>query len=168
MDLPGDIGQDGQPRQDSYIMNDQAVPNPREQNRDGRMGQNQPHSRLRRKLQEFRSGFERASDPEPDDRYPHLYYYVEPPWIRSLQSRHLQMIAIGGAIGTGLFIGTGQALRAAGPLSLFFGYLYVGVDLVFTVHALGEMAVLFPISGGFVTFSSRFIHHAWGFAVGWK
>lgn len=165
MDNPGDIGPDGQIGQNAYVMQDR---NPRAQNHDRRMEQGPPRNRLRRKLQEIRMGFERAPNLEPNEQDPHLWYHVEPPWIRSLQSRHLQMIAIGGAIGTGLFIGTGQALNEGGPLSLFFGYLYVGVDLIFTVHALGEMAVLFPISGGFVTFSSRFIHHAWGFAVGWK
>jgi amino acid permease len=168
MDLPGDIGPDGHPRQDAHAMQDRGVLGPRSQANDGEVQQNRLRNRLRKKLQEIRTGFERAPVPPPDEVFRHLYYHVEPPWIRSLQSRHLQMIAIGGAIGIGLFIGTGTALHQGGPLSLFFGFLYIGVDLIFTVHALGEMAVMFPISGGFVTFSSRFINHAWGFAVGWK
>ena len=57
------------------------------------------------------------------------------------------MIAIGGAIGTGLFIGSGSSLATGGPLGLLIGFGLVGVMLFFVVHALGELAVMFPISG---------------------
>ncbi|KAJ5577921.1 uncharacterized protein N7459_006885 [Penicillium hispanicum] len=86
---------------------------------------------------------------------------------RSLQNRHLQMIAIGGSIGAGLFVGTGSALEAGGPGSLLICYLIVGVMLLLTVHALGELAVLYPTNGAFFTYCIRFINPAWGFAVGW-
>ena len=66
---------------------------------------------------------------------------------RKLQGRHMQMIAIGGAIGTGLFVGSGSSLATGGPAGLLIGFGLVGVMLFFVVHALGELAVIFPISG---------------------
>jgi amino acid permease len=66
---------------------------------------------------------------------------------RKLHGRHMQMIAIGGAIGTGLFIGSGSSLATGGPAGLLIGFGLVGVMLFFVVHALGELAVMFPISG---------------------
>lgn len=66
---------------------------------------------------------------------------------RKLKGRHMQMIAIGGAIGTGLFIGSGSSLATGGPLALMIGFGIVGVMLFFVIHALGELAVMFPIAG---------------------
>ena len=66
---------------------------------------------------------------------------------RKLQGRHMQMIAIGGAIGTGLFIGSGSALATGGPAALMIGFGIVGVMLFCVIHALGELAVMFPIAG---------------------
>ncbi|KAJ5902282.1 amino-acid permease [Penicillium taxi] len=86
---------------------------------------------------------------------------------RNLKGRHMQMIAIGGAIGAGLFVSTGSALQTGGPASLLLGYLIVGFMLLLTIHALGELAVQYPINGAFFTYCIRFISPAWGFAVGW-
>lgn len=168
MDVPGDVGRDGQPRQDSYGLEDRGVMNSRGQGQDDVAGRTHIREEVRRRFHILRTGFKRAPDPDPDEPFRDLYYHVDPAWVKCLENRHLQMIALGGAIGTGLFIGTGRALHDGGPLSLIFGFLYIGVDLIFTVYALGEMSVMFPVSGGFVTFSSRFINDAWGFAVGWK
>ena len=66
---------------------------------------------------------------------------------RDLQGRHMQMIAIGGAIGTGLFVGSGSALATGGPAALMIGFGLIGVMLFCVVHALGELAVMFPIAG---------------------
>jgi Amino acid permease len=66
---------------------------------------------------------------------------------RKLKGRHMQMIAIGGAIGTGLFIGSGSALATGGPLALVIGFGIIGIMLFFVIHALGELAVMFPIAG---------------------
>lgn len=85
-----------------------------------------------------------------------------------LKGRHMQMIAIGGAIGAGLFIGSGGALYNGGPASLIIGYLVIGVMLLFTMQALGEMAVLYPVNGAFYTYVVRFIDPSWGFAIGWE
>lgn len=90
------------------------------------------------------------------------------PLQRHLKGRHLQMIAIGGSIGTGLFVGSGQALATGGPASLVLSFVLTGLMLYCTVHALGEMAVLFPVAGSFSAYSTRFLDPAWGFAMGWK
>ncbi|KAI1085821.1 amino acid permease [Whalleya microplaca] len=84
-----------------------------------------------------------------------------------LKSRHMQMIAIGGAIGAGLFIGSGGALYKGGPAALVIGYLIVGVMLLFTMQALAELAVLYPVNGAFYTYVVRFVDPSWGFAMGW-
>lgn len=93
---------------------------------------------------------------------------AEPALAMKLKQRHLQMIAIGGSIGTGLFVGSGSALAQGGPASLIIGYGLIGIMLYCTVHALGELAVAFPIAGAFSVYSSRFIDPAWGFAMGWN
>ena len=90
------------------------------------------------------------------------------PLTRTLKGRHLQMIAIGGSIGTGLFVGSGSALAHGGPASLTIAFALIGFMLYCTVHALGEMAVLFPVAGSFSAYSTRFLDPAWGFAMGWK
>lgn len=87
---------------------------------------------------------------------------------RELKGRHLQMIAISGSIGTGLFVASGKALSDGGPASMLLAYLIVGVMLYCTVQALGELAVVFPVAGSFSAFSTRFLDPSWGFAMGWK
>ncbi|KAK5954277.1 histidine permease [Knufia fluminis] len=93
---------------------------------------------------------------------------AEPALAMRLRNRHLQMIAIGGSIGTGLFVGAGSALSTGGPASLILAYGLIGIMLYCTVHALGELAVAYPVAGSFASYSSRFIDPAWGFAMGWN
>jgi amino acid transporter len=90
------------------------------------------------------------------------------PLLRRLKGRHLQMIAIGGSIGTGLFVGSGKALAHGGPASLLLAFSLTGCMMYCTVQALGELAVLFPVAGSFASYSSRFLDPAWGFAMGWN
>ncbi|KAJ9142101.1 General amino-acid permease GAP1 [Pleurostoma richardsiae] len=87
---------------------------------------------------------------------------------RELKGRHLQMIAIGGSIGTGLFVASGKTLSTGGPASMLLAYCFVGVMLYCTVQALGELAVVFPVAGSFSAYSTRFLDPAWGFAMGWN
>lgn len=87
---------------------------------------------------------------------------------RKLKGRHLQMIAIGGSIGTGLFVASGKALHAGGPASLLIAFSIVGAMLYCTCQALGELAVIFPIAGSFSSWATRFLDPSWGFAMGWK
>ncbi|MCJ1309223.1 hypothetical protein MMC25_002880 [Agyrium rufum] len=87
--------------------------------------------------------------------------------VRDLKGRHMQMIAIGGSIGAGLFVATGGAFTNGGPASVVLGFIIVGFMLLFTVQALGEMAVLYPVNGAFFNYGCRFLDPAWGFAMGW-
>ncbi|KAK3115225.1 lysine permease [Teratosphaeriaceae sp. CCFEE 6253] len=86
---------------------------------------------------------------------------------RRLQSRHLQMIAIGGTIGTGLFIGSGGALANAGPAGALIAYAFVGTLVYSVMIGLGEMATYIPISGAFTAYAARFVDPSLGFAMGW-
>ncbi|TDZ30771.1 Amino-acid permease inda1 [Colletotrichum spinosum] len=87
---------------------------------------------------------------------------------RSMKPRHLQMIAIGGSIGAGFFVGSGSALTKGGPGSVLICFLIAGVMIFNVVYALGELAVMYPVSGGFYTYSIRFLDPSWGFAMGWN
>ncbi|KAJ5587523.1 uncharacterized protein N7459_003288 [Penicillium hispanicum] len=85
---------------------------------------------------------------------------------RGLASRHVQLMAIGGSIGTGLFVGIGSYLRDAGPLSLFLGYLVWGVLFILPVNlSVGEMCAYLPIRGSIFELAARFIDPAFGFAM---
>ncbi|WFD29822.1 hypothetical protein MSPP1_000835 [Malassezia sp. CBS 17886] len=87
---------------------------------------------------------------------------------RSLGGRHIQFIALGGSIGTGLFIGSGETLRTGGPAFLIVDFLIVAVMLIAVVFALGELASVLPVTGAFSTYATRFIDPSWGFAMGWN
>ncbi|SOZ09623.1 amino acid permease [Cupriavidus taiwanensis] len=86
---------------------------------------------------------------------------------RDLKSRHIQMIAIGGAIGTGLFYGSSWAIKTAGP-AIILTYLVAAVAIYFVMRALGEMAVEEPVSGSYISYSNRYIHRFAGFLNGWN
>ena len=87
---------------------------------------------------------------------------------RKLTARQVQMIAIGGTIGTGLFLGTGKSLSTGGPASMLIAYCIVGAIVFNTMLALGEMAAFMPIAGSFCTFAGRFVDDAFGFALTWN
>lgn len=86
---------------------------------------------------------------------------------KDLKARHISMIAIGGSLGTGLLIGTGTSLAAAGPASCLIAYSFVGVLVFFTMACLGEMATFIPLDG-FTSYASRYCDPALGFAVGYS
>jgi len=85
-----------------------------------------------------------------------------------LKSRHVQFIALGGTIGTGLFLGIGKALTKAGPLSVLLGYTFTGIAIYGMMQSLGEMATWLPLPGAIPQFCARYVDDALGFAVGWN
>ncbi|MFC7392028.1 amino acid permease [Scopulibacillus cellulosilyticus] len=87
---------------------------------------------------------------------------------RGLRSRHMSMIAIGGAIGTGLFVGSGETIHGAGPGGALLAYAIIGVMVYFIMTSLGEMTTLIPVAGAFETYPRRFVDPALGFAFGWN
>ncbi|KAJ4063431.1 hypothetical protein NW761_015274 [Fusarium oxysporum] len=87
---------------------------------------------------------------------------------KGLQSRHLQMMALAGAIGTGLFLGSGRAVAQAGPVGAFLGYTLIGFSAAGVVLAVAEMAALVPLSGGIVRYAEVFVDPALSFANGWN
>ncbi|PWN47082.1 amino acid permease [Violaceomyces palustris] len=87
---------------------------------------------------------------------------------RGLHGRHVQFIALGGSIGTGLFIGSGGALATGGPGFLMVDFILIGIMLLMVVMALGELASIFPVAGSFAAYSTRFIDPAVGFAMAYN
>ena len=87
---------------------------------------------------------------------------------RGLKSRHLQMIAIGGAIGTGLFVASGGTIAQAGPGGALLAYILVGLMVFLLMQSLGEMSAKIPVAGSFQTYATRFVSPSFGFAVGWN
>lgn len=85
---------------------------------------------------------------------------------RSLKSRHIQMIAIGGAIGTGLFLGSGSAIRAAGP-SIILSYLIVGIFCYFLMRAIGELLLSDTKKNSFIDFVKQYLGNRMEFITGW-
>lgn len=85
---------------------------------------------------------------------------------RGLGSRQVQMIAIGGAIGVGLFLGAGANIEKAGP-SLILMYALAGVVVFFIMRALGELLLYRPASGAFASYAREFLGPAWAFVTGW-
>jgi arginine/ornithine permease len=86
---------------------------------------------------------------------------------RTMTSRHLFMISLGGVIGTGFFLGSGYTLTQAGPIGAILSYLVGGFIMYLTMLCLGELSVAMPLSGSFQAYTTRFIGPATGFMVGW-
>jgi lysine-specific permease len=87
---------------------------------------------------------------------------------RAVGGRQLVMIAIGGAIGTGLFFASGSAIAQAGPGGALFAYAAMGIAVYCMMQSLGEMATHLPIPGSFEAYAERFLDPSWGFAFGWN
>jgi aromatic amino acid transport protein AroP len=86
---------------------------------------------------------------------------------RGLKNRHIQLIALGGAIGTGLFLGIAQTIQTAGP-SVLLGYGVAGVIAFFIMRQLGEMVVDEPVAGSFSYFADKYFGPFAGFLSGWN
>jgi len=87
---------------------------------------------------------------------------------RKLRPRHMNMIAIGGAIGTGLFVATGASISTAGPGGSVIAYAIIGMAVYFVMNALGEMATFTPVPGAFETYSTKYVDRSFGFMMGWN
>lgn len=126
------------------------------------------------KFEKFKDSFRRFDeaelglDPNLSEVEKAAIVTANSPLSRSLKGRHLQMIAIGGSIGTGLFIGSGKSLRTGGPAGVLIAYILIGSMIFCTVQSLGELAVTFPVSGAFVTYNTRFVCPSWGFSMAWN
>lgn len=86
---------------------------------------------------------------------------------RGLKNRHIQLIALGGAIGTGLFLGIAQTIKLAGP-AVLLGYAVAGIFAFFIMRQLGEMVVDEPVAGSFSYFADKYCGHFAGFMSGWN
>ncbi|CAF4064444.1 unnamed protein product [Rotaria sordida] len=87
---------------------------------------------------------------------------------RNLKERHMIMIALGGTIGTGLFLASGQALASSGPGGSLISYVLVSIMVYFVMTSLAELSTQYPISGSFNTYGSRFVDEAFGFALAYN
>ncbi len=87
---------------------------------------------------------------------------------RKLKTRHVTMIALGGCIGTGLFMTSGSIIAKAGPGGGLVAYIAMGLMVYFLMTSLGELATNLPISGSFAAYNARYVDPALGFAMGWN
>src|SRR5207253_10436895 len=86
---------------------------------------------------------------------------------RRLRSRHIQLIAIGGTIGVGLFLGSARAIHNAGP-ALVLAYALGGIAIFFIMRALGAPLPYRPVAGSFATYADEFCGPFAGFVTGWS
>ncbi|MGO1859022.1 amino acid permease [Ancrocorticia populi] len=86
---------------------------------------------------------------------------------RTMESRHLVMIALGGVIGSGLFVSSGYTISQAGPLGAVIAYGIGAIVAYLVMSCLGELAVVYPVAGGFHVYATRNLGPAWGFATAW-
>ncbi|MCK7608648.1 amino acid permease [Acinetobacter portensis] len=87
---------------------------------------------------------------------------------RKLSARHLNMIAIGGSIGTGLFLASGATIANAGPGGALLAYGLIGIMIYFLMTSLGELATHNPTAGAFFTYGTKYVEGGFGFALGWN
>lgn len=86
---------------------------------------------------------------------------------RALKSRHVQLIALGGIIGSGFFLSTGSVVQQVGP-SVFIAYILGGLIVYLTMLCMGELTVAIPIAGSFINYTADFISPAFACGVGWS
>lgn len=87
---------------------------------------------------------------------------------RGLKQRHITMISIGGTIGTGLFLASGNVVSKAGALGGPIAYLVIGLLVFVLMKGLGEMSTFMPVPGAYTSYSGLFVHPVLGFMVGWN
>src|SRR5690606_11662336 len=89
------------------------------------------------------------------------------PLKRAMSTRHLVMISLGGAIGTGLFLGSGEVIAQTGPVGAIIAYVLGGLIAYAVMLCLGELAVHMPESGSFGTYARRYIGPGTGYIITW-
>jgi amino acid transporter len=87
---------------------------------------------------------------------------------RDITMRQMFFMALGGSIGAGLFVSSGQALSIGGPASLVINFAICGLMVSMTMASLGEMATSYPVTGAFYDYTVRFVGKQWGFTMGWN
>ena len=87
---------------------------------------------------------------------------------RRLGNRQIQLIAIGGSIGTALFVSIGGALNKGGPLGMLLAYFFYSCLLGLVNNCMAEMATFMPVTGGFIRMAGHWVDEAFGFMVGWN
>lgn len=87
---------------------------------------------------------------------------------RTLGNRQIQLIAIGGSIGTAIFVTIGSTLNQSGPASLLLAFILHNIVLAMVNNCMAEMTVYMPVSGGFIRMTSKWVDGAWGFMAGWN
>jgi len=86
---------------------------------------------------------------------------------RGLKARHIELIALGGTIGVGLFMGSASTIQWAGP-SVLLAYLLAGIIMLFVMRMMGEMLIMEPVTGSFATFAHKYISPLAGFVTAWS
>jgi L-asparagine permease len=107
-----------------------------------------------------------SATPDSATEFSNSAHLEEEGYHKGLKPRQIQMIAIGGAIGTGLFMGAGSRLHSAGP-GLFIVYAICGVFVFFILRALGELVLHRPSSGSFVSYAREFFGEKTAYVTGW-
>lgn len=87
---------------------------------------------------------------------------------RRLSNRHVQLIAIGGSIGTGLFVAIGEALSKGGPANLLLAVVIESIMVGMVNNCIAEMGTYMPVNGGFISHAGKWVDDAWGFVAGWN
>ena len=86
---------------------------------------------------------------------------------RGLEARHIELIALGGTIGVGLFMGAASTLKWAGP-SVLLAYIIAGLFVFFIMRSMGEMLFLEPVAGSFAVYAHRYMSPFFGYLTAWS
>lgn len=110
-----------------------------------------------------------GSTGSPSDDFDEMHFSDNADGLhRRLNNRQIQLIAIGGSIGTALFVSIGTGLAKGGPGSLLLAFTLYPCVLALVNNSLAEMTVLYPVSGGFIRLAGHFVDDAVGFMAGWN
>ena len=86
---------------------------------------------------------------------------------RAMSTRHLVMLSLGGAIGTGLFLGSGEVIAQTGPIGAIIAYFLGGLIAYMVMLCLGELAVHMPVAGSFGAYAQKYIGPGTGYMISW-